>query len=129
LKANVQLKPDQGEIFSDSDMQMQKAAAEVKKNEKGRGKFRVTLDKGMRGTINGGGQEIQFNNFNLKTLFISCTWISNATIALMTFCLKSTGSTFFPSFSSTKTGTCVATAWCWHRIRPGRQMDVGRRIL
>jgi hypothetical protein len=64
LKATVQLKAEQGEIYSDFDVQMQKSAAKVEKNEKGKGKFRVTVDKVMRGTINGGGQEIQFNTFN-----------------------------------------------------------------
>ena len=64
LKATVQLKSDQGEIYSDFDMQMQKPTARVEKNEKGKGSYRVSLEKAMRGTINGGGQEIQFNNFN-----------------------------------------------------------------
>ena len=64
IKATVQLKSDQGEIYSDFDVQMQKTAARVDKNEGGKGKFRVTIEKAMQGTINGGGQEIQFNNFN-----------------------------------------------------------------
>jgi hypothetical protein len=64
VKATVQLKSEQGEIYSDFDVQMQKSPARVDKNEKGKGKYRVTLEKAMRGTINGGGQEIQFNNFN-----------------------------------------------------------------
>lgn len=64
IKATVQLKSDQGEIYSDFDIQMQKSAAQVNKNEGSKGKYRVSLDKGMRGMINGGGQEIQFNNFN-----------------------------------------------------------------
>lgn len=64
LKATVQLKSEQGEIYSDFDIQMQKTAARVDKNEQGKGKYRVTVEKAMRGTINGGGQEIQFNNFN-----------------------------------------------------------------
>jgi hypothetical protein len=64
LKATVQLKSDQGEIFSDFDLQMQKPSARVEKNEKGKGSYRVSLEKAMRGTINGGGQEIRFSNFN-----------------------------------------------------------------
>lgn len=64
IKATVSLKSDQGEIYSDFDMQMQKDAMQVKKNEGSKGKFRVSMEKGMHGTINGGGQEIQFNNFN-----------------------------------------------------------------
>jgi hypothetical protein len=64
LKATVQMKSEQGEIYSDFDVQMQKTQARIDKNEKGKGKYRVTVEKTMRGTINGGGQEIQFNNFN-----------------------------------------------------------------
>jgi hypothetical protein len=64
LKATVQMKSEQGEIYSDFDVQMQKTEARIDKNEKGKGKYRVTLEKAMRGTINGGGQEIQFSNFN-----------------------------------------------------------------
>ncbi len=64
LKATVQLKSEQGEIYSDFDVQMQKSEARVDKNDRGKGKYRVTVEKAMRGTINGGGQEIQFNNFN-----------------------------------------------------------------
>ncbi len=64
LKASVQLKSEQGEIYSDFDLQMQKAPARVDKNDQGKGKYRVTVENLMRGTINGGGQEITFNNFN-----------------------------------------------------------------
>jgi DUF4097 and DUF4098 domain-containing protein YvlB len=64
LKATVKLKSEQGEIFSDFDVQMQKTETRIDRNEKGKGTYRVTLDKAMRGTINGGGQEIQFTNFN-----------------------------------------------------------------
>lgn len=64
LKASLQLKSEQGDIFTDFDMQLDKTATRVDKNEKGKGKFRVTVEKVMRGTVNGGGQEIQFTNFN-----------------------------------------------------------------
>ena len=42
LKAKVSIKSDRGEVFSDFD---------------------IKIDKTVRGTINGGGQEIQFTNF------------------------------------------------------------------
>jgi hypothetical protein len=64
LKASLQLKSEQGDIFTDFDMQLDKTATRVDKNEKGKGKFRVTVEKVMRGAVNGGGQEIQFTNFN-----------------------------------------------------------------
>jgi DUF4097 and DUF4098 domain-containing protein YvlB len=66
LKANVSLASDQGDVFSDFDVQMQTRAPQ-QAVEDGRGKggrYRVHIDKAIRGTINGGGQEIQFKNFN-----------------------------------------------------------------
>jgi DUF4097 and DUF4098 domain-containing protein YvlB len=66
LKANLSLKSDRGEIFSDFDVQVQ-AAAPQQTVEDGRGhggKYRVRIDKTVHGTINGGGPELQFTNFN-----------------------------------------------------------------
>jgi DUF4097 and DUF4098 domain-containing protein YvlB len=66
LKANLSLKSERGEIFTDFDVQM--LAAPVQQTiEDGRshgGKYRVQIDKTVRGTINGGGPEFQFTNFN-----------------------------------------------------------------
>jgi len=64
-KATLTMKSDMGEIYSDFDTQVQSSAAKVEDNTRGKkGKFRIDIDKGMSGTINGGGQEIQFTNFN-----------------------------------------------------------------
>jgi DUF4097 and DUF4098 domain-containing protein YvlB len=66
LKANLSLKSDRGEIFSDFDVQVQ-ASAPQQTVEDGRqhgGKYRVKIDKTVHGTINGGGPELQFTNFN-----------------------------------------------------------------
>jgi hypothetical protein len=65
VKANVYMKSDQGEIYSDFDMKVQSEAAKQENNTKGtKGKFRISVERGMRGAINGGGQEIQLTNFN-----------------------------------------------------------------
>lgn len=66
LKATVSLTSDQGDVFSDFDIQMQNRAPQpIVEDARGKGgKFRVRIDKTIRGTINGGGQEIQFKNFN-----------------------------------------------------------------
>lgn len=66
LKANLSLKSDRGEIFSDFDVQVQ-ASAPQQTVEDGRshgGKYRVQIDKAVHGTIGGGGPEMQFTNFN-----------------------------------------------------------------
>lgn len=65
LKANVSIRSDQGEVFSDFDVQL-KAASSQPVVEDGRGhggKYRVKIDKTVHGTINGGGPEMQFRNF------------------------------------------------------------------
>jgi DUF4097 and DUF4098 domain-containing protein YvlB len=65
LKANVSIRSDRGDVFSDFDVQL-KAAAQQPEVEDSRGKggkYRVKIDRTVHGTINGGGPEIQFRNF------------------------------------------------------------------
>ena len=66
MKATLVIRDDQGEVYSDFDMAIQpsKANPEVEDGRGKGGKFRVKVDKTVRGTINGGGQEIQLKNFN-----------------------------------------------------------------
>jgi DUF4097 and DUF4098 domain-containing protein YvlB len=66
LKANVSLRTDNGEVYSDFDVKVQPTTPQqtVEDNRGKGGKYRVKIDKNVRGTINGGGQEIQFKNFN-----------------------------------------------------------------
>ena len=66
LKANVSLRTDNGEVYSDFDVKVLPATPQqtVEDNRGNGGKYRVKIDKNVRGTINGGGQEIQFKNFN-----------------------------------------------------------------
>jgi DUF4097 and DUF4098 domain-containing protein YvlB len=66
LKANVSLRTDNGEVYSDFDVKVQPTAPQqtVEGNRGKGGKYKVKIDKNVRGTINGGGQEIQFKNFN-----------------------------------------------------------------
>jgi len=65
LKANVNIRSDRGDVFSDFDVQLQPVAPQ-QTVEDGRGKggkYRVKIDKSVHGTINGGGPELQFTNF------------------------------------------------------------------
>jgi DUF4097 and DUF4098 domain-containing protein YvlB len=66
LKANVSLRTDNGDVYSDFDIKVQPTAPQqTVEDDRGKGgKYRVKIDKNVRGTINGGGQEIQFKNFN-----------------------------------------------------------------
>lgn len=66
LKANLTLRSDQGEVYSDFDVQVQaKAPQPTTEDSRAQGgKYRYKVDKTVRATVNGGGQEIQFKNFN-----------------------------------------------------------------
>jgi len=66
LKANVSMRTDNGEVYSDFDVKLQSTAPQqtVEDNRSKGGKYKVKIEKNVRGTINGGGQEIQFKNFN-----------------------------------------------------------------
>lgn len=62
-KATLNLKSEQGEIYTDFDIAMEKTATKIEEEGK-KGKKRIVLEKGMRGTINGGGAEFLFKNFS-----------------------------------------------------------------
>lgn len=66
LKANVSMRTDNGDVYSDFDVKLQATAPQqtVQDERAKGGKYSVKIDKNIRGTINGGGQEMQFKNFN-----------------------------------------------------------------
>ena len=66
LKATVKLKTTQGDIYTDFDIDQTKNPQRViKKNERdSHGKYQVSIDRAFWGNINGGGQELQFSNYN-----------------------------------------------------------------
>ena len=66
IKANVKLKTDHGDIFTDFDVKLDATARppQVEDNRKRGGRYRVQFDRGTNGTINGGGPEMQFTTFN-----------------------------------------------------------------
>jgi Toastrack DUF4097 len=65
LKANLKMKSDQGEIYTDFDMTVGREKSRPEAFDKTEaGKYRITFDKSIVGIINGGGpQEISFNTF------------------------------------------------------------------
>ena len=63
LKANLVISSDRGDVFSDFDVALAVRAPQQQATEDGHTK-KVKIDKTVRGTINGGGQELQFRNFN-----------------------------------------------------------------
>lgn len=66
LKANLSMNSDRGDVFSDFEVQLdsQTPVQTAVQGERKGGRFRVNTEQAVRGKINGGGQEIQFKNFN-----------------------------------------------------------------
>ncbi len=65
VKANLKMKSEQGEIYSDFDINMTRQPARSEAAEKTeQGKYRISFDKSLYGLVNGGGQEFSFNTFS-----------------------------------------------------------------
>lgn len=65
LKANFKLKSDMGEIYTDFDLKTSAQKNTIKKNKSKDGRtYKVKVEKWVIGTVNGGGAELLFKNFN-----------------------------------------------------------------
>jgi len=66
LKAKIKLKTVRGEIFTDFQIdEIENPERVIKQNERDSGgKYQVKIDRAFWGAINGGGQELQFSNYN-----------------------------------------------------------------
>jgi hypothetical protein len=65
FKANLKLNTHRGEIWSDFDVKLG-GGTTTQQNNTPDGKFRVTMDRNLTGTINGGGVEATFYTLNGK---------------------------------------------------------------
>ena len=65
VKANLKLNTHRGEIWSDFDIKLG-GGATTQPNTTQDGKFRVTMDRNLTGTINGGGVDASFYTLNGK---------------------------------------------------------------
>ena len=64
-KANLRLRSDHGEVYSDFDVQLQPLSAPtVQENTRGDGRYRINRTRSVVGTINGGGPEFELRTFN-----------------------------------------------------------------
>jgi len=65
-KANVKLESQNGNIYSDFEIGFDKTPRQptVEDGRKEGGRYRIVFDKGVVGTINGGGPEIRFKTLN-----------------------------------------------------------------
>lgn len=63
IKANFKLKSDQGEIFSDFDMDIESSRPKATRTEKD-GLYKVSIEDWVYGKINGGGPEVMMKNMH-----------------------------------------------------------------
>ena len=64
-KANLRLRSDHGDVYSDFDVQLaQAAAATVQETSSRNGRYRINRNRSIVGTINGGGPEFELRTFN-----------------------------------------------------------------
>jgi hypothetical protein len=63
LKANMKLKSDRGEMFTDFDLAVDKSQPKINRTNSG-GMYRLTVDDWVYGKINGGGPEMLMKNMN-----------------------------------------------------------------
>jgi hypothetical protein len=64
LKANIKLKTNHGDVFSDFDIKITGSHPITEKNNTPDGKFRLRTDGTIYGEVNGGGPEVSFQSFN-----------------------------------------------------------------
>jgi hypothetical protein len=62
-RANLRMESQNGDIYTDFDVAMRERAVESKEGRSG-GRYRVTVERAVSGSINGGGPEIRFKTFN-----------------------------------------------------------------
>jgi len=64
-KANLRLQSNNGDIYSDFDLQLSPAATPtVEQGTSGNGRYRIRRNRAVVGTINGGGPEFELRTFN-----------------------------------------------------------------
>lgn len=62
-KFDLKLKSDQGDIYSDFDVDIDKAVPQATKTSKD-GMYKVSIEDWVKGKVNGGGSEIMMKNMN-----------------------------------------------------------------
>jgi hypothetical protein len=63
-KANLRLRSDNGDVYSDFDVQLAPSAPVVQENRSSNGRYRISRNRSIVGAINGGGPEFELRTFN-----------------------------------------------------------------
>ena len=63
-KANLRLRSDRGDVYSDFDVQLAPSAPVVQESGGSNGRYRINRNRSIVGAINGGGPEFELRTFN-----------------------------------------------------------------
>jgi hypothetical protein len=63
-KANLRLRSDNGDVYSDFDVQLAPSAPVVQESRGTSGRYRISRNRSIVGAINGGGPEFELRTFN-----------------------------------------------------------------
>jgi hypothetical protein len=63
-KANLRMRSDNGDVYSDFDVQLAASAPVVQENRGSNGRYRISRNRSIVGAINGGGPEFELRTFN-----------------------------------------------------------------
>ena len=63
-KANLRLRSDNGDVYSDFDVQLAPSAPVVQESRGSNGRYRISRNRSVVGAINGGGPEVELRTFN-----------------------------------------------------------------
>jgi hypothetical protein len=63
-KANLRMRSDNGDVYSDFDVQLAPSAPVVQENRGSNGRYRISRNRSIVGAINGGGPEFELRTFN-----------------------------------------------------------------
>jgi hypothetical protein len=63
-KATMRIKSQQGDVYSDFDLALKSAPVRTEESGKKSGRFRVSIERAVEGTIGGGGVELKLETFN-----------------------------------------------------------------
>jgi hypothetical protein len=63
-KANLRMRSDYGDVYSDFEVQLAPSAPMVQENRSSNGRYRISRNRAVVGAINGGGPEFELRTFN-----------------------------------------------------------------
>jgi DUF4097 and DUF4098 domain-containing protein YvlB len=63
-RANLRLRSDHGEVYSDFDVQLAPSAPVVQESRGANSRYRISRNRSVVGAINGGGPEFELRTFN-----------------------------------------------------------------